>query len=327
MIRFFRSGNPLTVLLLLIYTIFVKFYYFLHPVTYLKDGGEGLLYNLVVGWIDSFAYKNALFYTFLTVVLLFLQALLFTKLINQHRLFSRSTYLPGMCYILFSSMYQGWNQFSPAILINLVMLWVFSNVPNLYNRSSARDVAFNLGFAVGVCSLIYFPSVIFVLLLFMGLVAMRSFRLAEWILALLGLACPLYILGTYLFLTDQWALTGQLTRIGINIPMIHDYKVWGALIANVLFFITGWIIIQRSFNKMLIQTRKIWNVWAFYAFIAMLIPFFTATFSANYWILAVLPISMFAGNVFWSIQNNTFANAIHILLLLYVIVMQYFSQS
>jgi len=57
----------------------------------------------------------------------------------------------------------------------------------------------------------------------------------------------------------------------------------------------------------------------------MLVPFFNVHFSAAYWVLAVLPISMFAGNVFWSVTNDTFANIIHFITLAYVIVMQYFS--
>jgi hypothetical protein len=107
--------------------------------------------------------------------------------------------------------------------------------------------------------------------------------------------------------------------------MITNYKVWGAFVVALLFFVTGWFMLQRTFNKMLIQGRKIWSAVAVYVLVAMLIPFFSATFSPGYWVLAILPLSLFAGNVFWTVTNNTFANAIHILVLAYVIIMQYFS--
>jgi hypothetical protein len=154
---------------------------------------------------------------------------------------------------------------------------------------------------------------------------MRPFRLAEWIIAILGLICPIYLLGTYLYLTDQWALFTQIPRIGIGVPVIEHYKVWGAMAGSVFFFILGWLLLQRSIKKMLIQGRKIWSVLIVYVFVAMIIPIFNVHFSPAYWVLAILPLSLFVANMYWSIVNNTVANVIHIVTLVYVIVMQYFS--
>ena len=325
MIRFFRSGNPLTVLLLLIYTLVVKFYYLLHPSSFMADGSEGLLYHLLVTWMQDVVGNSPLFFTSLAVLLLFLQSLLFTRIINHHRLFPRATYLPAMCYLLFTSMLESWNVFSPALLVNLIMLWVFSSITELYTRTSARDVVFNIGFALGISGLFYFPSVIFCVLLLASMLIMRAFRLAEWIIALLGLICPLYLMGTYLFLTGQVPMLKKIPNIGLSLPVITDYKVWGAMVACVLFFVVGWLLLQRPLKKMLIQGRKIWAALIIYVVVAMLVPFFNMHFTSAYWVLAVLPVSMFAGNVFWSVTNDTFANIIHFIVLAYVIVMQYFS--
>ncbi|WP_346317534.1 hypothetical protein [Chitinophaga sp. YIM B06452] len=325
MIKFFRSGNPLTVLLLFIYLLFVKFYYLIHPAVYQADGSEGLLYTEITGWLEGIAGKSALFFTCLALLLQFLQALLFTRIINNHRLFSKDTYLPAMSFLLFTSLLEGWNVFSPALIVNTAMLWIFSSISDLYMRTSARDVAFNMGFALGLCGLVYFPSVLFLALLLLSLLIMRSFRPAEWIIGLLGILCPFYLLGTWLFLTNRTALILDMPRIGFHLPMITDYKVWGALITSVLFFVTGWLMLQRTFKKMLIQGRKIWATVVIYVLVAMLIPLFSSHFSPNYWVLAVLPISLFAGNVFWTVTNNTIANVIHVIVLAYVIVMQYFS--
>jgi hypothetical protein len=324
-IKFFRSGNPLTVLLLFIYLLFVKFYYLIHPSVYQADGSEGLLYTEITRWLENVAGKSAVFFTCLAMLLQFLQALLFTRIINAHRLFSKDTYLPAMCFLLFTSLLDGWNVFSPALLVNTVMLWIFSSISDLYMRASARDVAFNMGFALGLCGLMYFPSVLFLALLLLSLLIMRAFRLAEWIIGLLGILCPFYLLATWLFLTDRTGLILDMPVISFHLPAITDYKVWGALIANLLFFVTGWLLLQRTFKKMLIQGRKIWATTVIYVLVAMLIPFFSGHFSPNYWMLAVLPISLFAGNVFWTITNNTIANAIHVVILVYMVLMQYFS--
>ncbi|QEH39657.1 hypothetical protein [Chitinophaga sp. XS-30] len=325
MIRFFRSGNPLTVLLLFIYTLLIKFYYLLHPSSFQADGSEGLVYNLLTTWLEGLVGKSPLFFTTIALLMQFLQALLLTRIINNHRLFPKDNYLPAMSFLLFTSLLEAWNVFSPALILNTIMLWIFSSIADLYMRPSARDVAFNMGFALGIGGLFYFPAIIFAALLLISLLIMRSFRLAEWIIGLLGLICPFYLLGTWLFLTDRWEMVPQLPVIGFNLPVITDYKVWGALIVSLLFFVIGWLLLQRNYSKMLIQGRKIWATVVVHAVVAVLVPFFSVHFSAGYWVLAVLPVSLFAGNVFWSISNNTFANAIHVIVLAYVIVMQYFS--
>ncbi|MGX5818649.1 hypothetical protein ACWKWU_10660 [Chitinophaga lutea] len=325
MIRFFRSGNPLTVLLLFIYTLVLKFYYLIHPSMYQADGSEGYLYTWLTGVLEGWVGKSPFFFTSLAVLLLFLQALLITRIINNHRLFAKDTYLPAMSFILFTSLLESWNVFGPAMLVNTLMLWIFHSITDLYMRNSARDVAFNIGFAIGLCGLLWFPAVLFVALLLISLVVMRAFRLAEWIIGLLGLFCPFYLLGTYLFLTDQWNVLTSLPKISFHLPMITNYKVWGALVTSVLFFVTGWLMLQRTFNKMLIQGRKIWSAAAVYVLVAMVVPFFSAQFTPGYWLLVILPLSLFAGNVFWTITSNTIAGALHILVLAYVIVMQYFS--
>ncbi|WP_157986459.1 hypothetical protein [Chitinophaga alhagiae] len=325
MIRFFRSGNPLTVLLLFIYTLFVKFYYLLNPSVYLADGSEGLVYSALTAWLESLVGKSPIFFTTLAILLQFLQALLLTRIINNHRLFAKDTYLPAMCFLLFTSLLESWNVFSPAVLVNTIMLWIFSGITDLYMRTSARDVAFNIGFALGICGLFYFPAILFVALLFISLLIMRAFRLAEWIIGLMGLLCPFYLLGTWLFLTNRWDAIETLPRVSFHLPMITNYKVWGAFVVSLLFFVTGWVMLQRTFNKMLIQGRKIWSAMAVYVVVAIFIPFFSASFTPAYWVLAILPLSLFAGNVFWTITNNTFANALHFLVLAYVIIMQYFS--
>ncbi|WP_220101274.1 hypothetical protein [Chitinophaga oryzae] len=291
----------------------------------MADGSEGLLYSLLVKWLKVLTGGSPFVFTALAVMLMLLQSLLLTKIINHHRLFPKSTYLPAMCYLLFTSLLQSWNVFSPALLVNVIMLWVFSSITELYTRTSARDVVFNIGFALGMCGLIYFPAIIFCLLLLVSMLIMRAFRLAEWIIAILGLICPIYLMGTYLFLTNQMTLLRQIPNIGLSLPLITDYKVWGAMIACLLFFVLGWLLLQRPLMKMLIQGRKIWAVLIVYVLVAMLVPFFNVHFSPAYWVLAVLPVAMFAGNVFWSVTNETFANVIHFIVLGYMIVMQYFS--
>src|SRR6185503_809696 len=71
------------------------------------------------------------------------------------------------------------------------------------NDPQAKSTLYNIGFAIGITTFFYFPSLAFALLIIFALVITRPPRLAEWIIAVLGIATPWYLLFAWLFLTNR----------------------------------------------------------------------------------------------------------------------------
>ena len=74
----------------------------------------------------------------------------------------------------------------------------------LYSNQKPKAALFNIGIAIGVCTFFYFPSLAFAALIIFGLAITRPFKLAEWLIALLGIITPYYFLLAIVFLTDKW---------------------------------------------------------------------------------------------------------------------------
>ena len=98
-----------------------------------------------------------------------------------------------------------WNHFSAPLMVNTLVLFIFSGLFKISNQHSIKSTVYNIGVAVGISSFIFFPSIILFFWLIFALLVMRSVRLNEWLICLLGVTTPYYFYAAYLFFSDKWS--------------------------------------------------------------------------------------------------------------------------
>jgi len=325
-IRLFRSGNPYTILLLVIYTLLIKAFFIFHPSLPQAHAADGFLFNALEYRLTGIFHDRAGWFVLLTMALLFTQAISLNRIVRETRLLPRATYLPAMSYLLITTFFKQWNVFSAALIVNTLMLWALPQMIGLYNKNSAKETVFNIGFIIGVASLVYFPAIIFLLLIWMVLVISRPFRPAEWLLAILGMACPFYFVGAYLFLTDRISLFVKIPFAGLSYPKLpQEYFALTAMALILILFIFSLYKIQQGYFKTLIQVRKGWIILLAYCVVAVIASFINKAFSINMWIMSVVPFAAFMANAFWNMKRNFIASSIHICLFGFAIAVQFFT--
>lgn len=326
MFNWFRSGTPYTFLLLALYTLVVKCYYFLHPMgAVMHAAGDGLLYRWLVDRMANRWNETQTGFTFLAQGILFVQALSINSMVNHYRVFPKTTYFPAMCFLLFSSFMPGWNYFSAPLIAGLGMVWVCSRLIRLYITQSAREEVFNIGLAIGLLAMIYLPCMLFLLLLWAALLINRPFRIVEWIIAILGILCPFYFMAVLFFLTGRWPLlmTERLLPV-FDIPRFtQNYRQWIALGMLLLPLLYGAFRVQQHFFKLLIQIRKIWLLLGVYFFVVLLLSFTESHFSLDSWILLLLPAAIYQANACWHIHKNIVGNSLHAFFLAVLLVVEW----
>jgi hypothetical protein len=98
----------------------------------------------------------------LAVLLIFFQASFFAILLINNKAYNDSTYVPALifgtlCFFSFDLL-----SFSPELLASTVMLWVLNNLfKEIEFRVQRDEIMLNLGFFLGVATLIIFSYVIF----------------------------------------------------------------------------------------------------------------------------------------------------------------------
>jgi len=320
----FKANNSYNNFLLLLYGIVLKLPMFLHPDVPRAQKIDGFLYKTTLNWLQPVATGMPFIFPLITFILLFSQAVYFNKLVNDLRIMQRPHYLTGMSYLLITSLFTEWNVLSSPLIINSILIWVWSKMSGLYSDPKPKTSLFNIGIAIGIGTFFYFPSIAFSALIIFGLAITRPFKLAEWLMALLGIITPYYFLLALVFLTDKWK-GYKFPGFAVTAP-VFDQSKWAylAIIIVVISSIIGIFYIQQNFRRQLIQARKTWNLTFLYMPVAVFVPFVNATHSFQYWILCAVPVSAFVAAAFLYPAKKWFPTLLHWLMVAFVIVINYF---
>jgi hypothetical protein len=322
----FKANNPYNTFLLLVYGILLKLPMFLHPLVPSQQLTDGFLFKLLLEQLSFVGAKLPAVYALISFVLLYTQAVTFNQLANGQRLMQKPNYLTGMAYLLITSLFKEWNVLSAPLIVNTLLVWVWAKMRGLNTNQKPLATLFNIGITIGIATFFYFPSIAFAALVVFGLIVTRPFKLTEWLIALIGIMAPYYFVLAYVFLTDKWK-GYKLPGVAISMPRFYETGWVLAAIIIVLFTsAVGLFFIQQNLRRQLVQTRKSWNLVFLYFLVAVSVPFINASRSFEYWILCAVPLSAFAGCAFLYPGKKWFPNALHWLMVAFVLAFSYFAR-
>lgn len=324
MIGIFKQKSSVNALLLLLYGLVLKFPIFLHPVTPSQNDGNSYIYYLILGLLKQVAEDAPIVYSILAFLLVFTQATLLNRIVNSIKLFPKPNYLVGMSFLLVTSLMKEWPYFSSTLLINSLMIWTWYRMIGLYNNPNPKTSIFNVSVLVGLMPLIYSPTIAFLLLLFLSLIITRPPRLAEWLVAVMGILTPYYFLFTILYLTTKLDFSKIISSVDFYLPKIPD-SIWitAGIILLMLPFLLGGYYVQRHLNKMLIHIRKAWTLFFLFLLVALLIILISPGDDYLHWMLVAIPITAFHGAAYFYLNSRWLALALHWISFIYIILLNY----
>ncbi|MEO6187523.1 MAG: hypothetical protein ABIO82_06400 [Ginsengibacter sp.] len=319
----FRANNPFNTFMLLVYGLVLKLEWFISPQIPQIHKTDGFFYNRILSFVKPTLDAFPLGYSIIMFILVYTQAISLNKLLNNRRLIQKPNYLTAMSYLLITSFFVEWNVLSAPMLINTLIIWVWAQMSTLYNSQQIKSTLFNIGVAIGICTFFYFPSLAFALLVIFGLIITRPPRIAEWLVALLGVLTPWYFLFAWLFLTNK-LYSFQVPGIQIDYPIFLRNKMeYVGIILILVATITGAVFVQLNVLRQVVQVRKSWALLALYLMVALFIPFINSSYDFRYWFLATVPISAFIACAFFYIKQRWIAVLMHWLMVAFVIYISY----
>ena len=293
------------------YGFLLKLPLFLFPKAPQLQPLDGVLYKHFLMLLLPVGNTSLVIYGFITFVLLYSQALAFNKAVNAQRLHQKPNYLTGMSYLLITSLFSEWFSLSAPLIINSILIWVWSRLCTIHSPNNAKTTIFNIGFAIGIASFLYFPAVVFIILLMAGLTVTRSFNLREWLLGLVGILTPFYFFISWLFLSGKLK-EYHLPGLAVTLPAFKESRwAYAAIILVISAVVIGSIFIQNNLRRQIVQTRKSWQLMFLYLIVALFIPFLNDTHSFNYWILIAVPISLITASAFLYPEKRWFPLSMH----------------
>lgn len=323
MVGIFRQKNPGNNLLLLVYGLILKFGILLRPSPPLRQEEDHYLYNLLLRILEPL-HLPAFFYGISAFLLLFVQTTLINRICTDQKMLPKPNYLPGMAYMLLSSLFVEWNHFSAPLIINTFLILMFYRMINLYNTNKPLSSIFNIGAMMGVVTLLYQPAVFYVLMIPLALYIMRPFRVREWLTGFLGLTAPYYFLALEPLFTNHWNWNYLVPSVHIDLPaMPSSIFVTVSIILLILPFITGGYFVQSNLNKMLIQIRKGWSLLLLFLIISMFIILVNGGVNYVNWSFGLMPLAAFHSATYYYPGKRWFPLILHWIIFLYVIYLVY----
>ncbi|WP_257666123.1 DUF6427 family protein [Parapedobacter tibetensis] len=326
MINQFRKYTPLNILLLSIIGLLLCLGVFIHlPENLMPVFFEPAISNFTGTLYPENISPEA--NVVITLILTIIQGLLINRVVNDFNLVGRPGFLAALMYMVLASLILPFLVLSPILICNFLSIWMLSKLLSIYRRAEIKPLMFDLGMIVALGSLVYFPFIVMLLLLWFSLVVFRPFNWREWIAAFIGFLTVYFLLGVVYLWFDR---LGEFYEIWLplthpfptSIHMeIYDYLV---LLPVVLILVLFAFTLRQNFFKSVVHIRKSFQLLFCMLMLSIVSFYLNPDYAINHFLLAVPPISIYMAYYFNYATKRWFYESVFALLLLTILYFQFF---
>ncbi|MEO7312385.1 MAG: hypothetical protein ABIX01_18425 [Chitinophagaceae bacterium] len=293
----FKDRNTFQVIFLFVIAFLAKLAYILHPplVTYMP--GQGMLTDGLNNWYTHGGSK--VLAAVLALVIILASGIYANAVLMSQRMFSKVNLLVALSMVLISSLVPEANVLSAPLVLLPLLIWIYQNLSALYHSQSPKSRLFNVGMGIGLGAIMFHPFIVMVAVGMFALASMRTFKLQEWLVMLLGLTAPYYFVLAWEFLAGNWHPVRHVPSFVFGYHHIscdtYSLLAYGMIVVWVTMGLYCW---QENLRRMLIQARKNWNIILAFAMLSALMIFIRTGAETDAFALAVFPLGAFAASAF-----------------------------
>jgi len=323
MINQFRNLNPVNLLILAAYAIFMRLAIFLNLPDQLNFEFLESYTKFFIQIPLTSTFSPAV-NIFLATCITFIQAILFNRIINNHGLLAKPSYLPALLYITASSLFLQFLILSPPLICNFLLIWIMDKFLKIGKSPNAMMNMFDVGMIIALGTLIYFPFIVLLVMLWLSLLLYRSFNWREWVAGFIGFLTLFFFVAVFYYWNDNITQFYKIWRPLVNkFPStlkinFNDYLV---LIPISVIMILASLQLRENFFRSFISTRKAFQM-LFFMFIIAIISFYTKPdFRVYHFLLSVPPGAVLLAYYFSNAKKRWFYESLFAVLVLCI---QYF---
>ena len=264
---------------------------------------------------------------FVALLFTIIQGLILNKIVNTHNIIGKPTSLPAILFVTLSSLFPQFVILSPTLLCNFLLIWIISKILSIYQSLEVRFIMFDIGMIIALGTLIYFPFIAMLPILWISLLTFRPFVWREWIMGLIGFFVIFFFLGVFYFWNDSlgrfyhiWLPLATTFSTNFHINM-YDYLV---LIPIMMILLMGIFQLQQNFFRSAIQIRKAFQVFFFLFLLALLSCYLKSNFHIYHFLLCAPTASILAAYFFLNEKRRWLYESLYLILIGFIICLQLF---
>jgi len=291
LVRLFRSTQFYPIALIVLFSIVINVVFGFLREPHWVDNGTIFFQNLTCG-VRGLSHW---FVAAIVFVLVTSQALHLNYTLNKHEIFFKQSWLPALFYLIFSTQFVDFLQFSPMLLINSVFIFVLDKIFSLYKNKKAMGVTFDAAFLIGLIALLYAPAVFFILLFFVGVAILKPINWRDLSIGLIGLIVPTLLLAVSYFLNGSLLnFINQYKSSFTSIFTLSNFNLSKQLPSVILIsvvFILSLMKIRNNYLKNVTKSRLCQQILLLFALISILTIPFTLQIGIQCYMLMIIPFS------------------------------------
>jgi hypothetical protein len=320
LISVFKRNLFINSLLLLPIAMLVRVTSLMFPDKTESINSGGILYQVILKYLpESPVYKPLI-----GVFMVFLTAVIINRMMIKNRIANDITLLPGLFYILLSSIVPELFVFSPILFASFFLIQAFSNLFKTYKKYNSERFLFNTGFYFGVSILFCNSFILFLVPILIGFVSIRSYNLREFLQLLSGLSLIAYFYTFYLIFSGQsyefesFTFNNVFKIINESFSMIILNIVTGSLIFISLFTYSTFI------KKKSIQSQKKVNILFWFVLSSLIaFMFFNPVYRYSYFLTLAFGLSYFTSAIFLKIKNKMISEIVYVIIVFLILIYQF----
>ncbi|MGO1242449.1 MAG: DUF6427 family protein [Sphingobacterium sp.] len=264
---------------------------------------------------------------FITLLLTLMQAFFLNRIVNSFNFLGKPNFLVALMYMTLVSLFTPFLVLSPPVICNFIAIWMLWKLFDLYKQHEVKSLMFDLGMIVALGSLIYFPFIIMLALLWVSLIIFRAFNWREWITPLLGFITIYFLLGVIYYwigrIDEFYAIFKPLsysfpTEFTLN---IYDYIVVVPIIVVLLYFL---VVLKEHFFKSVVHLRKAFQLLFFMVVLTLGSFYMNEHITVNHFLLCAPPVSIYLAYYFTHAQTKWVYESLYAIIILTIVYFQFF---
>ncbi len=313
MIGIFKNNLFINSLLLLPYIIILRVKSLLSPAGYSVIEEDTFLVKSLFEWISS-----PLLQSILAILLIYVHTVYINRLVIKHRLAPQITLLPGLVYAVLVSMMPEFTPLSPHLLANSVILIVIGQLFKIYKSPKVADNIFNVGFWIGVASLLVPHYLYLIIIGLFSIFILRSVKRKELVQLFSGLFTLFFIVVGSMYIYDMPILE-EASKMNFS-PHLSIFSIRGVEI----YKFAGWALLAVfavvNYNtytlKKSIQAQKKIDILFWFLFGSAVLLLLVSDVVAFNALLACIPLAIFINVNLINTKNPLIQELIHVLFLI-----------
>jgi hypothetical protein len=279
------------------------------------------LFNIKFG-TDLQPHSNVL----ITLILTLLQAFFLNRIINHFNFLGKPTFLTALLFMSLVSVFLPFLVLSPTLICNFITIWMIDKLFNIYKQADVKILMFDLGMIVALGSLIYFPFIVMLLLLWIALIIFRPFIWREWVTPVFGFSLVYFLLGVIYYWRDRWDEFLEIFKpfanplpTGLHVDY-HDYFVVIPILVALLLFL---LVLKDQYFRSIVHLRKSFQL-LFYMLLLIIGSFYLNTkITINHFLLCAPPLAIYLAYYFAHAKVKWLYESIYIIIIGTIIYFQF----